>query len=600
MRFLGLTSLQALVLAILTTAAIVALYFLKHKRRRFVVSSSLLWRRVLENQLENSLFEKLRRLVSILVAVATALLVALAIARPQIDWLTGKPHRSVIVLDTSASMQARTPGGATRWERAVEAARSLAEESSIGNEFRVADTSGQFDSPYTADPAELRRLIDRMHPVIGPTVFPEVDKAPSADSDTAEPEASPDTKVYFITDGVAPVKPPADAVFISVFEAAPNVGITAFEIRSMPSAKLAYEAYLEVYNSGKEAREAEITVAGAGQQRIAKSVKIQPGKSYREALDLSQFEGGGIRAAVRSDGDAFSPDDVAYAYLPVKKQAKTLLVTAGNKFLENVLKLDSLVDLSVVDPSGYAPGEYDAYVFDRFVPPERPTRPSLIIGSREGAWLRPSLGTVANPGFRSWMEDHPVMRFVSLHDVSVNRASRIDASTLTVLASSGPDSPLIVASDRPRWIWLTFDLQSSDFAYHPAFPLFVDNALAWFDRERLALPKPPGVVDIPMAQAQVRTMDGQAVASHEHLGGTTFEAAEPGLYVVSQGDERQYVAVNFANRMASNINNSSGHEGHESAAEAPLLRRELWVYMLAAAMVLMAAEWFTYHRRITL
>jgi hypothetical protein len=90
------------------------------------------------------------------------------------------------------------------------------------------------------------------------------------------------------------------------------------------------------------------------------------------------------------------------------------------------------------------------------------------------------------------------------------------------------------------------------------------------------------------------------VPSHSHLGGTTFEASDPGLYVASQGNERQYVAVNFANRQYSDINSSHVRENRRARVEAPLLRRELWLYMLAAALLLIGAEWFTYHRRITL
>src|SRR5215510_6251430 len=102
MRFLALTTIQSALLALVTASAILALYFLKHKRQRVVISSVLLWRKVIENRLENSLFEKLRRILSIVIAIATGLLIALAIARPEIEWLTGKPRRAVIILDTSA------------------------------------------------------------------------------------------------------------------------------------------------------------------------------------------------------------------------------------------------------------------------------------------------------------------------------------------------------------------------------------------------------------------------------------------------------------------------------------------------------------------
>src|SRR5437870_4943775 len=111
MRFLGLTTLQSLLLAAFTAFAILALYFLKHKRRRVTISSVLLWRRVIEQQRENSLFEKLRRVLSIVIAIVTGLLVAMAIARPEVDFLTGRQRRAVIILDTSPTMLARTSDG---------------------------------------------------------------------------------------------------------------------------------------------------------------------------------------------------------------------------------------------------------------------------------------------------------------------------------------------------------------------------------------------------------------------------------------------------------------------------------------------------------
>jgi hypothetical protein len=58
--------------------------------------------------------------------------------------------------------------------------------------------------------------------------------------------------------------------------------------------------------------------------------------------------------------------------------------------------------------------------------------------------------------------------------------------------------------------------------------------------------------------------------------------------------------VNFANRQYSDINSSHVRDNKSTQASPPLLRRELWYYMLIAAMLLIGAEWFTYHRRITL
>src|SRR6185295_8678225 len=471
MRFLALTAFQSATLALLTTAAIVALYFLKHRRRRLVISSALLWKRVLAKHLENSLFERLRRILSILIAVAIGLLVAMAIAQPEIEWLTGKTTRTIIVMDTSPSMQARRSDGRTRWQHAVDDATSIVNSGSVRNQFRIVDTAGQFDSSFTTDRKELRRMIASMHPVNTATRFPHMD-TPAAKSQDAP-------QIYLITDGVSPLGVPAGVSSISEFQAASNVGITAFEVRSSPSSVLAYEAYLEVANFGKATRGVEITISGAGQQRMTRSVQIEPGKNFKESMNISKFDGGGVRASIVSDGDAFSPDDVAYAYLPVKRRTKTLLVTVGNKFLESVLKLDSLVELSVTNPAGYTgTGDYDAYVFDRFAPQQQPARPALIIGAvgspgtQNSSWLPKAAGSAAKPTFESHLDNHPVMKHVLLTDVSVESAVKIDRSNLTVLAESSADTPLIVASERPQWILLTFDLNSSDFPYHAGFPVF--------------------------------------------------------------------------------------------------------------------------------
>jgi len=592
MRFLALTAFQGAALALVTSAIIIALYFLKHRRRRLVISSALLWKRVLANRMENSLFERLRRFLSILIAVIIGLLVAMAIARPEIEWLTGKTHRTIIVLDTSATMQARMNDGRSRWQHATDAARKLITQSSVRNEFRIVDTAGEFDSAFTTDHSELRRMIDLMHPVNTATRFPRLNGSSTPAQDAAE--------IVLITDGVAALGVPAGVTTISQFQAASNVGITAFEVRSIPSSVLAYEAYLEVTNFGKSTRGVEVTVSGAGQQRLTRSVKIEPGKSYKESLDVSKLDGGGVRASVVSDGDAFSPDDVAYAYLPVKRRAKTLLVTNGNNFLESVLKLDSLVELTVKKPAEYGVGgDYDAYVFDRFAPPQAPARPALIIGPVNAAWLPKAVGTVTKPTFDSRMENHPVMKHVAVNDVTVESATKIDPANLTVLAAS-TEAPLIVASERPQWVMTTFSTDASDFAFHAGFPVFVDNAMSWFGRDRLALRRMPGAVDIPIANAQIRKMDGSTVPSRESLDGTVFDAPDAGLYVASQGDVSQYVAVNFANRLYSDINNSHVRDSKSSQAATPLLRRELWYYMLFAAMILIGAEWFTYHRRMTL
>jgi len=509
----------------------------------------------------------------------------MSLARPEIESLTGKNERIVIVLDTSPTMNTLTQDGRTRWQHAVDRAKGVLNSGGPTTEFRVIDTSGVTASAFTTDRNEVRRLIDQMSAKTEDPKFPKVDDR--------------DSQVYFVSDGVTLHSTPSFVKRISVFESANNVGITAFEIRSIPSMPLSYEAYLEVQNFGRPA-EVGIVLSGTGGQRLNKTVKLGTEEIYKDVFSLSQFAGGGVRATIQAKDDALSLDDVAFAYLPIKRKTRTLLVTRGNHFLQTLLQLDNYVELAATDPTNYRESPtIDAYIFDRFAPATPPARPALIIGTPSAPWLKPTMGEVKKPEIATWSESHPVMQFVSVHDVSIERASKIEAGNLTVIVAS-KQTPLIVASEKPKWVMLTFDLDSSDFPFHVGFPIFVENVLAWFSREQLALKRSPGIVDVPLANAQIRTIDGNIVPSDQQLGRTVFVTSEPGLYSGTQGDQRVHVAVNLANPTFSDVNRSVFKTDKTAAGQRYWLRRELWFYFLVAAAALIAVEWLTYHRRITL
>jgi hypothetical protein len=585
MRFLALTPLQALLLAAVTAGTVIGLYFLKLRHRRVLISSSMLWQRVLDEQVKHALRERLRRILSIALAVAIALLIAMSLARPEIQWLTGTAQRIVIVLDTSPSMNARTADGSTRWAHAVERARQLVDSAGAAAEIRIADTSAATAFPFTTDHAEAREFIARLSPQGVEPRFPRLDGR--------------DATVYVISDGVGLPGVPASAQRLSVYERASNVAITAFEVRRLPSNPLGYEAYLEIQNYGGAAP-VTLTVNGTGQDTITRNVRMRAGETFKELFDLSRFQGGPVTARIQTENDALAADDVAFAYLPIKRKSRILLVTQGNNYLETLLKVNPHVELLKTTPASYRDAaDIDGYVFDRFAPPAAPSHPALVVGTPSASWLRAAQGEVRKPAITTWADNHPLMQYVPVHDISIERAARIDAANLTVVAASN-EVPLIVASETPRWVMLTFDLTSSDFALQTGFPVFMDNVLAWFNREELAIRRAPGNVEIPLANAEVRKTDGTLVESTTQLGHTVFYSSEPAFYMATAGQARLPVAVNLTNPDLSSINRSNFQEDTARTQPSNWLRHELWVYMVVAALILISIEWYTYHRRITL
>jgi hypothetical protein len=186
-------------------------------------------------------------------------------------------------------------------------------------------------------------------------------------------------------------------------------------------------------------------------------------------------------------------------------------------------------------------------VFDRFAPQTAPSKPVLIIGAPRAPWLPVPKGIVQKPQITAWSASHPILQYVAAADVSIERANRIDSKNLAVVAAS-KETPLIVVAENPRWVMLTFDLSSSNFPLQSGFPIFIENVLAWVNRDQIQLNHAP---------------------------------------------------ENLANRDLSNINRST-LTASASRRSSVWFRRELWFYMLLSAVTLVALEWFTYHRGITL
>src|SRR5688500_16476856 len=99
--------------------SLLLLYFLKLRRREMPVSSTLLWRKAIQDLQVNAPFQKLRRNLLLLLQLLLLLLLVLAFARPVINRTPGAGDMTVIVIDRSASMNAKDQdNGRTRLEEA--------------------------------------------------------------------------------------------------------------------------------------------------------------------------------------------------------------------------------------------------------------------------------------------------------------------------------------------------------------------------------------------------------------------------------------------------------------------------------------------------
>src|SRR4051794_12889118 len=140
---------------------IIALYFLKLRRRPVQVPSTLLWRRSLEDLHVNSLFQRLSRNLLLFLQLLAVLLAMAALTGPRVSGTTGQGQRFVLAIDNSASMSA-TDVAPPRLARAKEEARKVVagmQSDDLAMVIAFADRA-RVVSSYTGDRRALLRRID--------------------------------------------------------------------------------------------------------------------------------------------------------------------------------------------------------------------------------------------------------------------------------------------------------------------------------------------------------------------------------------------------------------------------------------------------------
>ena len=595
-----------------TVATVVFLYWLKPPPQRVVVPSTLLWDRLLKEKKRNTLLDRLRWWLSLMLALIIGLSVASGMGRPELS-SPGRDVRNItVVIDNSATMATRTADGFTRWEHAVAHAGRVLGQGSASGQFGILDTSGQAPPGEPGDRRSALEVLAELTVSLGDE--PQFPDLPEGESE-----------IFFISDGVLVDDAPPEATLISVFEVAHNVGITAFQVEALPSEPTRFQAFVQVKNASDVGKQTTLRLSGSNEGGIRDTLTLGPGETRGRSIDLGSFERGPVRAVVTADSDAFPADDYAYGFLPIRTETRVLLVTRGNVYLENVLVDEPRLSLAVVNPEQYDPQvSADVYIFDRFAPPEAPGGPTLVFRPPDVEWLTQTLAVVEAPEVPGWNPAHPVLRFVALEDLRIDRAARIampeegDAGPTSVVGETGrapaaevvvgsPLLPLVLVSERPeRIVRVSFALEDSNFPLHPGFPIFLTNTLGWLMDEQVALARAPGQIEVPLAMAAVTDLEGSDVATWPLSNRTVFMADQPGLYTVAQGDRRLRVAVNLASTARTSVNDSGVTSDEITSTASTVLvdteagpNEELWMALLLLALFLVIVEWVTYHRRLT-
>jgi hypothetical protein len=592
-------------LAGLALPAILFLYFLKVRRPEVRVSSLMFWRPQVADRQANAPWQRLRASLLLFLQLAAALALALALMRPGITGAAGVGQTTVVMIDGSPSMTA-TDVAPSRFQAAIDKARDLAGQLGPGQEMAVIllGDHAQLLAPPSGDPAIIRAALDRARPAGSAA-----DLGEGISLANAILTGRPGGSILLLGDGhaVPPPAPPRVAAplrYTPVGASGENVGIEAI------SRAAAGSVFLRLANYGRGARDVKVEMLAD-----ARLVDILPahldGNSSADLTWSRLPAGAQVLEARVTPSDYLALDDQAWLVTATPPTRKVLLVTAENGFLQRALTLRPGVQLTTVTPNAYRPGGgYDLYVFDGFVPSGQLPAPALVVGPPPGQGPVP-LGPAADPGgVLPANSSDPLLLDVQLRDVHVQVAGRVASLPAGWRTSiSAADDPLLVVHEgEPRLAELTFDIHHSDLPLRAAFPILVQNLLAYllpggFENQVFPAGHPVTLAAEPNAKwLEVTSPQGRTVRMTPPFPPFT-DTAMPGVYSVreqlaSELRTSRFV-VQFQDPALSRIAPGAAplvQESRQAGGALPRGTLEIWPWLAAAALVLLVAEWAVFLR----
>lgn len=533
MTLLGLAAQQLALIFAVAAVVVTTLYLLKQQRRRVEVPFIRLWQQVLQRSEATSLWRRLLRLLSLLIQLLLLALLVLSLGDPRLG--RGQRGRTLVLLiDASASMQARLPARSGRALSRLQAAQAQARDyvRSLGGDDLavVVALDGQ--------PAPLGGLSYDEH-----ELFAQIEAVAARDTGADLPSAlelsrallagRPNPTVVLFSDGgfeessLQALATLPDGGIDVRFAPLPslaaegatvrgNAAISALSVRRYRRNRLSYEVLVrllwfpEPVRSGirrdgqvlpTTPQRASLELRQDGEVVDVQTIELVPGQAIERIYNNLSGAGRNIEArlALATPGsvDILPLDDRAYTVLPERRRQRVLIVTRGNLFLEGALLAtgageENHLQVERIAPTAYDPARaerYDAVIFDAYTPKAPPNAHAIYLDPQGPDSPFPVAGTVKSPLLTEVDTAHPALRWVSLTDVNMSKSSAFALQPGDRPLASMFKQALVVAREEStrfglrRSLALGFDLRQSDLPLRVAFPLLLMNTLDWFAGE---------------------------------------------------------------------------------------------------------------------
>ncbi len=628
---------------------IILLYMLRLRRREVKISSTMLWQQVLRDRQANAPWQRLRLNALMLLQLLILLALVVALARPVITVPVLVSGSVTVLLDASASMNAQdvTP---SRYE----AARAEVGEilGNLGEGYTMSlinvGPSPEVLAPATDDRVELRQALAGAQPTAGNANWDAALTLAIAGGRGFE-----DYRIVIVSDGGLPddlpTIPEGTLLYRPIGEEQQNIAITALAMRDQPG-EGGPQLFSRITNFGTQEAGVIYTLYVNGEIYEASRYDIPPNQSVNVVGEDLPQEVQVVRATLTRPAGSQIPDylpadDEAWATYEAGGARRVLLMTPGNRFLQQALVSQPDIRAFSFPVQAGLPEDdpFDLYVFDGWLPPQLPDGDILIVnppgepGSAYGPLPFTVEGVSENAQITGIVADHPIMEYVNFEGFNLWKYKSIGGTSEWARALvKAVDGPLLLVGEyQGRQIaMMPFAVQDSDLPLQISWPILMSNLLEWF-RPGRSFSAPEGLApgepltirtaslnerlrsesgnpDAQIDTVRVRLPSGM-VASHQIPGGQDefvfIQSQQAGLYrvqLLANGAiyEDANFAVNLFSPMESDLTPkqtlSIGQATFAEAGREDEGLQDLWPPVVLLAILVLLIEWTLYYQGLRL
>jgi len=628
MSFLNLTLGQFVTLFAAAGGLAFVLYLLDRSRRRIVVPTLRFWTAA-EQPTQVVRRKTVSQPWSLLLQLLGILFLLLAIAQLRWGVFSGKPRDHIVLLDTSAWMNAIAPRAANQPRRTLldvarrEAALYIRNLPGADRAMLVrADALATPATPFLSDKVTLLQAIADSRPGstaldlgqalefaartqqlslnlagnragnrAGEIVY--VGPARIAETDQAIPAVA-NLRVLPVADGIA------------------NNGIRHIGLRRSPDDSGIWDIYVSCRNyltaGSGQPKTATVAIGFGGAPAGAQRITLAPNADQEVAFKLRTHAAGLLEVRLFPTDD-FPDDNRAVLEIPAYAGVAVTIYSDNPDALRPFFGVNSRVNAVFRPAAQYQAGTPGLIILDGFRPKDAPRGDSIWIDPPPAASPIPVRMRVDHPGPIRWATDQAMAAGLRTKDARPDAATVFESAPGDLKIAEIDGGPVAIArtTDKQRMVVIGFRPSDAGVRYEPAMPLLIGNILRWLAPEAFRnldlSASSAGTVNAELTNdtapdgIRILREDGQPLPFSLNGRSLHFFSGKPGIVRVLAGSHESVYSLSlpgmWTGKWEPPANARHGLPAFRDALRNP---RDLWQTLAILGAAAFVLEWLLFGR----